>query len=325
MDAWLIALISALGAIGLVILISYITYRIVFFSDRGRQNDPYLKKVMESYAEYGDSFKDLIENLEKAPSERVYISSHDGLRLSARYYHVKDGAPLHILFHGYRSRAEFDMSGAAYECMSLGHNVLLVDQRAHGLSEGKSISFGIKERLDLAAWCSFATERFGGEVKIFIWGVSMGAATVLMSLDLPLGRNVLAAVADCPYSSPKEIIRRVGKKIHLPVSLLFPFLKLGAQLFGGFRLGAASAEKSILSAKIPVLLIHGEADTYVPCEMSEKVARLAKSVGVDLRFSKFENAPHAMSYLENSQEYGNTVRQFINEILERNDKCTSLK
>ena len=321
MEEWIIILIilsSVAALLLLALLISYLTYRIAFYSNRKSGNAAYLKKVMESYGEYAEGFEKLLKNAEESEYERVFISSCDGLKLCARYYHKEDGAPLHILFHGYRSRAEFDMSGALYECMALSHNVLLVDQRAHGVSEGKNISFGINERQDLLLWCEFARERFGCDVKIFLWGVSMGGATVLMSLDLPLPENVIGVIADCPYTSPEAIIRLVGKSIKLPVSLLFPFLRLGARLFGGFKLGTASAEKSLKEAKIPVLLIHGAADTFVPCEMSEKMAMDAVALGVDLRFLKFENAPHAMSYLENTEEYGRAAREFIQEVLERN-------
>jgi len=322
MDTWLIHLLSVLGLFLLIFGASYITYRIAFLANRNKENNVYLRRVEKCYGKYGEAFEKLTDNLASHKSERVFISSFDGLKLSARYYHIKDGAPIHILFHGYRSRADLDMVGAAYECMALSHNVLLVDQRAHGKSGGKNISFGINERQDLFAWCNFVISRFGENTEIFIWGVSMGAATVLMSLDLPLPKNVLAAVADCPYSSPEAIIRRVGKRIHLPVFLLFPFLKLGARIFAGLRLGGISAEKSLLESQIPVLLIHGEADNYVPCEMSEKMAKSAAAAGVDLRFIKFENAAHAMCYLENAEEYGCAVRGFINEILER--KCKNV-
>ena len=321
MKEWqIIALIiasSVFAVLCIVLLIAYLTYRIAFFSSGKKINDAYIKKIMENHCEYKDVFEALIKNLEECECERVYISSRDGLRLSARYYHKRDGAPVHVLFHGYRSRAEFDMSGAAFECMSLLHNVLLVDQRAHGDSEGHSISFGINERYDLKLWCDYAVERFGEDVKIFIWGVSMGAATVLMSLDLDLPKNVIGAIADCPYSSPREIIMLVGRKMHMPVRAFFPLLKLGAVIFGGFRLTNESAETSILKAKIPVLLIHGEDDNFVPCEMSRKIARSAESRGVDLRLLTFPRAHHATSYLEDKEKYGNAVRSFVNEQIER--------
>ena len=321
MENWLIALIPVLSIVFLLLLallVSYLTYRIAFYSSRKKENTAYLKKVAESYGEYGEKFEKVVKNLEDSECTRVFVTSFDGLRLSARYYHKKDGAPVQILFHGYRSRAEFDMSGAAYECMKMSHNVLLVDQRAHGFSEGGSISFGINERQDLLAWCDYARKEFGEDVTIFLWGVSMGGATVLMSLDLPLPKNVVGVVSDCPYTSPEAIIKLVGRKIKMPVALLFPFLRLGARLFGGFRLGEVSAEKSVLKAKIPVLLLHGGADTFVPCEMSEKMADAALCAGVELKFLKFENAPHAMSCFEDSEKYRTSVCEFVNKILERN-------
>ena len=249
MQEWLIALIvsSSIIALALIALLTaYLTYRLAFYSNRKKGNEAYLKKVMESYGEYGEFFEKLVKNVEEGEFTRVSIKSFDGLTLSARYFHKQDGAPLHILFHGYRSHAEFDMSGAVNECLLLSHNVLLIDQRAHGESEGKNIAFGINERRDLLTWCDYAIKSFGEDVKIILWGVSMGAATVLMSLDLPLPKNVIGAVADCPYTSPEAIIKLVGKKIKMPVALLFPFLRLGAKIFGGFRLGESCAEKSIL-------------------------------------------------------------------------------
>ena len=321
METWqivLIAVLSVFAAIVLSLVTAYVCYRIVFFSNRKKKNDAYFRKVMKHYGEYGERFDNLLKNLQDSECEKISINSRDGLLLSGKYYHKNDGGPLHILFHGYRSRAEYDMSGIAYECMSLSHNVLLVDQRAHGESSGKTISFGIKEREDLLSWCVYAKNRFGDGVKIFIWGVSMGAATVLMSLDLPLPDNVIGAVVDCPYSAPSGIINHVGKKIHAPMFLLFPFVRLGAMLFGSFRLGKISAENSLLKAEVPVLLIHGEKDGFVPCEMSEKMAKSAKNANVDLRFLKVENATHAMNYLENPEKYRKAVFEFIMEILERN-------
>ena len=321
MEAWQILLIIASSLAALVLLallIAYLTYKIAFFSDRKRGNDAYLQKNIENCGEYKGVFEELFSELEKRPYESVSLNSYDGLRLFAKYYHMKDGAPLHILFHGYRSRGELDMVGAAHECLSISHNVLLIDQRASGMSEGKTICFGIKERRDLLLWSNYAKERFGEDVKIFLWGVSMGGATVLMSLDLPLPENVIGVISDCPYSSPEAIISRVGRHMHMPVALLFPFLRLGARIFGGFRLGESSAEKSVVHAKIPVLLIHGEKDNFVPVEMSERIAAAAKSSGVDLRFLKFENATHGMSYLMNTEEYRRAVLGFIAENSERN-------
>ena len=135
--------------------------------------------------------------------------------------------------------------------------------------------------------------------------------------DLP--ENVIGVLADCGYTSPKDIIKKViSVDMHLPADLAYPFVQLGARLFGHFNIDELTPIDAVRNTKIPILLIHGDADDFVPCEMSEKMAMDAVALGVDLRFLKFENAPHAMSYLENTEEYGRAAREFIQEVLERN-------
>ena len=322
MDIPLIISIVVLSFLALVsifvFLVPYLTYKICFLSVRGKKKkkDAYAELVNAAFEPYREKFESLKASLLSREYEKCKIKSYDGLLLRAKYYKGNEGEPLHILFHGYRSSANVDFCGGAEECIKLSHSVLLVDQRAHGESEGKTISFGINEKHDLHAWVNFAISKFGKDVKIFIWGISMGAATVLMSLDKPLPENVVGAIADCPYSSPEEIIRKVGKGLHLPVGLLFPFLKLGARMFGGFRFDNSAPLLAVKSARIPILLIHGESDSYVPHYMSEKIVDAAKEAGVNLRFVSFPEAEHAMSYLSDSERYVGLVRGFIEEAME---------
>ena len=110
--------------------------------------------------------------------EPVHITAQDGTPLAARYYHHADGAPLAIIFHGYRGYATRDGLGGYTLCTALGYNVLLPDQRAHGYSGGHTITMGVKERYDARDWAVWARSHFGPEVPIFLMGVSMGAATV---------------------------------------------------------------------------------------------------------------------------------------------------
>ena len=248
----------------------YYAYRVAFFSpmkDReripstsGHQYDPYREEMARIYHQLNDR-----------PCEFVTIFSHDGLKLSGRYYHVKDGAPLDIGFHGYRSSCLTDFSGGSELSFQLKHNVLLVDERAHGKSEGRTITFGIQERQDVLSWVDYAVERFGGDVKILLYGVSMGAATVLMASELDLPENVKGIIADCPYSSPEKIIRKVAVQMGISDRLAWPFVKIGAKVYGGFDISETDAARAVKNAKVPILIIHGEADGFVPCEMSEEV------------------------------------------------------
>ena len=255
----------------------------------------------------------LYKEMEAVPYEEVYITSYDGLRLFARYYHVADGAPLQIQFHGYRGSGIRDFCGGNKLARESGQNTLLVDQRAHGRSEGDMITFGIRERYDCLAWAEYAVQRFGSDTPIFLTGISMGASTVLMASDLPLPKNVVGIIADCPYSSPEAIIRKVCGEMGFPPVLAMPFVKLGAYLFGGLRFGSYSAEDSVARSDLPILLIHGEADNFVPCEMSHKIHSACRGRH---EIHTFKDAEHGLSYLQDTPRYEKVVRAFVTSCLE---------
>lgn len=224
-------------------------------------------KIYEPYKELLEQWMHEVRNL---PHEDVEIISFDGLTLRGKYYEYEKGAPIELMMPGYRGTAERDLSGGVQRCFSLGHNAFLVDQRAGGLSDGRIISFGIKERFDCQSWAYYLADRFGKDVLIILTGISMGAATVMMTTALDLPENVVGVLADCGYTSPKAIIKKVIRQIGLPASVGYFFVRLGARVFGGFDLEAASPIAAMRTCRIPVLFVHGEADDYVPCDMSRE-------------------------------------------------------
>ena len=262
-------LLCAVAAI--LLMGGYYTYRIAFYSPK-KGRDKISTFASHKYDPYRKEINRLFCQLSDRPYEEVSIVSFDGLTLFGRYYHVKDGAPLDIGFHGYRSSALTDFAGGSELSFSMGHNLLLVDERAHGRSEGRTITFGIQERWDADSWVRYAVERFGADTEIILYGVSMGAATVLMTAGLDLPENVKGIIADCPYSSPKDIIRKVAKDMHMPDRLSWPFVKIGGRVYGGFDVDETDAARAVKQAKIPLLIIHGESDSFVPCEMSDIVS-----------------------------------------------------
>lgn len=282
---------------------SYYAYRIAFYNP---PSDPDKAPNMDGsvYEPYREEITRLYRQIRDRECEPVTIFSDDGLKLYGRYYHIRDGAPLDLGFHGYRSRSFTDFAGGSELSFEMGHNLLLVDQRAHGRSEGRTISFGIRERWDVLSWVDYSRERFGEDIPIFLYGVSMGAATVLMASGLELPENVKAIVADCPYTRPIDIILHVGKSNPLPQCLIRPFVILGAKIYGGFDLLETDAVTSVKNAKIPILIIHGESDHFVPPAMSElshpKLERIT-----------FPGADHALSFLSDTPRYRQIIRNFI--------------
>ena len=290
---------------------SYFAYRMAFHSPAGLRNK-IPSTSSPQYDPYRNRMKEIFEELSRRPSETVTIRSRDGLTLSGRYYHTAEGAPLDICFHGYKSHPFTDFSGGSGLCIEMGHNLLLIDQRAHHASEGKAITFGIQERWDALSWVDYAINRFGSDVKITLYGISMGGATVLMAAGLPLPEQVKGIIADCPYARAEDIILDVGRKMHYPPGLIRPFLHLGAFLFGGFRLNETDAVRSVRNTKVPIVIIHGEADSFVPSAMSEPVERANPQM---VRRYTFPGADHGISYLVDEQRYRRIVTDFANEIL----------
>jgi len=284
------------------------TYRIAFYISRNHPEDCRNIPNEEQYLQNRDYMRTLINEIEQVPCERVTITARDGTVLSARYYHVRDGAPVHVEMHGYRGSALRDFCGGNRATRLLGHNALLVDQRAHGESGGRSITFGVKERYDCLDWIGYVQKRFGEDTPIYLAGVSMGAATVLMAAELDLPGTVRGILADSPYSSPEAIIRKVCRDMGYPPALAFPLIRLGARVLGGFDPRECSAVAAVEKTKIPILLIHGEDDRFVPCEMSREIAAAG---GERVHFETFPEAGHGLNYIVDTQRYHRVVEEFI--------------
>lgn len=302
---------AALSAAGLTAAAAYGIYRFGFYSPRGKQNNDHNILVhMKSQEQYDNTIA-LIDSLNARPFEKVRIRSFDGLILSGRYYHTNDAAPLAILCHGYRGTPSRDFCGGANICFDMGMNVLLIEERAHCSSEGHTISFGVNERFDVLLWTQYAVERFGSEVRILLAGISMGAGTVLMASALELPENVKGILADCPFTSPADIVMHVGRSMKLPMKAAYPLACLAAEFFGGFSLTDADASEAVRSAKVPILLIHGEEDELVPCEMGKKIADANPDM---VEFHSFPGAHHGLSYVEDTPLYTRLVKTFCERI-----------
>lgn len=293
-------------AILMFFLILCYVYRIAFYKT---QNDIYNIPTGEQYDPHRQKMCELIDDLKDRPFEEVYVTSYDGLKLYGRYYHYSDGAPLDIAFHGYRGTAIRDMCGGIWLSYATGHNILLVDQRAHGKSEGHTISFGINERKDCFSWVEYARHWFGENIQILLYGVSMGATTVLMASDLDISKNVCGIIADCPYSSPKEIIKKVCKDMKYPPELVYPFVSLVARVFGGFKLDETTAEKAVKNSNIPILILHGDDDRFVPDAMSKVIADARDNI----ERHTFSNAAHGISGIVYTEQYNMIVLEFIRD------------
>ena len=249
-----------------------------------------------------------------APYEEVSITSHDGLKLTGKYYHLRDGAPLEIQCHGYKGNAIRDFSGAWQMAKAAGHNVLLINQRCHGGSEGHTITFGILERRDVMGWIRYANQRFGN-VPTLLSGVSMGAATVLMVAGMELPGNIRGIIADCPYDAPANIIRKVlGQDMGMPVKVVYPLIRMGGMLYGKFNLNTDSPIAAVQRSTVPILLIHGDDDRFVPYPMSCNIHAAAPET---VEFHTIPGAGHALNYVTDPSAYTRIVNTFYEKVFSK--------
>lgn len=307
----MLPLIVILLLAAIILAALYIVYRIAFYPVPLKGDTTLSALDNPQFRAQKDRIHRMITDMAALPYEEVSIIARDGVRLTGRYYHSREGAPLDIGFHGYRGSIDRDFCGGAQISLSLGHNVLLVNERSQNGSEGRCITFGILERLDCLDWLAYANRRFDTP-PITLYGVSMGAATVLMATELGLGDNVRGIIADSPYSAPLDIICQVGKaNMGLPPALTAVLATAAARIYGKFPLRAAAAAEAVKKATVPILIIHGENDHFVPCGMSDIIARNCTS---PLQLETFPDAEHGLSFLADTPRYERAVREFMTSL-----------
>ncbi len=262
------------------------------------------------FAEFSESIPLAAQWLRKHHAEDVFTVSHDGLRLAGKWVPA-EGRPKGtiILFHGYRSHYLNDFAAIFSMYHSMGLNLLLVRQRSHGESEGKYITFGVRERQDVRTWVEFHNRTHGMD-NVFLGGLSMGASTVLFAAELELPPNVRAITADCGFTCPKDIMAQViRKRFHLPPAPVLPLIDFWARILGGFSISECDSRKILTHARLPILFIHGKADGFVPCGMSQE--------GYDACCSQkelylVEGADHGRSYLYEPERLTAGLVDFFN-------------
>ena len=306
-----VVLLCVLLVAALVLLVALAAFLVTFYVPKRKpkaDGEPSIPPG-KIYEPYRDTMLAWMKETKALPHEEVSVRSFDGLKLCGKYYEYAPGAPIELMFHGYRGSADRDLCGGVQRCFALGRSALIVDQRTSGSSGGRVISFGVNERRDCLTWVDFMIRHFGPEVKIILCGISMGAATVLMAAGEPLPPNVIGVLADCGYTSARDIIKKVIRQINLP-QFLYPFVKLGARVYGGFDLEETSPEEALKRCRVPVIFFHGEADDFVPCEMSrlnyEACSAAKKLVTVP-------GAGHGLSYLVDREGYLAALEEFAPE------------
>ncbi len=309
----MIYLYIVLGIIGGLLLLFllglFVIYHGSFYTPHKNQNDDFaLTPATEILGINYDIIK-LIQAILDVPYVDAYIKSFDHKRLHARVYKNKKSKKVVIMCHGYRGTGIRDFSGAGKYIIDKGYNVILIDERGHGESKGHSITFGVREHKDVLSWVNYAYEEFGQDIELILMGISMGAASVLFAAEhLPKPAKI---IADCPYSTPKEIINEtIQTTLKLNPRIMFPIANLSLIIFGHTSLNQLDASKSVKNSKCKVMIIHGDKDTIVPHQFSERIYYENED---KVRYELFPNTDHGVSFVTDTKRYKRILDEFLED------------
>lgn len=265
------------------------------------ENYPYLKPWVDSL-NHASALKD------------TFIKANDGTRLHA--YHIAANRPTAktaVIVHGYTDNAiRMLMIGYLYN-HDLNYNVLLPNLRDTGLSDGNYIQMGWLDRLDVMQWMEVANQTYGDSTQMVVHGISMGAATTMMVSGEPQPPYVKCFVEDCGYTAVwDEFAYQLKRDFKLPQFPLMYTTNLLCRLKYGWDFEQASALKQVAKCHLPMLFIHGDADTYVPTRM---VYELYEAKPQPKELWIVPGAAHALSYKDDTKEYVAKVRQFVDRYI----------
>ena len=248
--------------------------------------------------------------LRDGAAETVAIDSFDGTHLVGHIHRAEKPKRIIVAMHGWRSSWSRDFAVISPFFWENDSTVLYAEQRGQGMSDGAFMGFGMVERHDCVAWVNYAVEHISSELPIYLVGVSMGASTVLMaSGDEKLPPNVHGIIADCGFTSAKEIWRHVSTdNLHLAFEgLVEKEATALCKKWLALEPDAYSTLDAMAVCKTPILFIHGKNDGFVPCSMSEENYAACKA---PKRILLVDGADHGLSYIVDQATYEAEVLDF---------------
>lgn len=307
------SLFTVLGAMIGLALIYFLIGGLCFFLNtfKRRDSDVYGVAPDEGASEQKkmryEARRNAIDYVNTLSCEEMEIESFDGTKLVGRLYCAeKSEGRLVICVHGYNSNGKRCFGAFVPEFNNLNLDVLVVDDRAHGDSEGKYTGFTVLDRIDVKCWVEMMKPRYD---DIYLFGTSMGASTVgLVAADMP---EIAGLIFDCGFTSPIEAFRtKVKDKI--PPFLYEPvffFGRMWSKIILGFYFKKVSTLEAMKDVKCPVLFVQGGNDKIVPQEMAEQLFEACGSE--NKRLEIFEEAEHSACFYVDKERYLSLLEEFF--------------
>ena len=254
------------------------------------------------------------EWLNQQATEELCIESFDNLKLRGILLKGNNSKNCVICIHGYTSCGINDFCSISKFYHKHNFNVIIVDDRNHGKSDGKYTGFGVLDRFDALKWIEYAVQRFGPDVNIFLHGISMGGATVLMTSGLDLPKNVKAIISDCGFTSVYDVFSHVLKRdYHIPKFPIMNLTELMTKKKAGYGFRDVNTLDEVAKTKVPILFIHGDIDDFVPVWMSEQNYEACNS---EKELLLVKGADHAEAYYVDTSAYENAIKKMIDRYAE---------
>ncbi len=317
MEWYVTVLLIVLGFILLSLIIwpliaLYFFNRTIPRSDGAMSTDEADKMMGTHWGQFTDFLKERKAWMTAQSLEHITVTSKDGLKLSGDYLENDPKSKrLVIAFHGYRSKGLNEYSAFAEFYSRIRCNMLIVDERGHGDSEGEYIGFGVLDRWDAVKWIEYAVKRFGSDCEIILHGISMGASTVLMASSLDLPKNVKCIVADCAFTNAYDVFAHVLKAwYHMPKFPILNLAEIPLKKKAGYGYRDCSTLDSVSQTDIPVLFIHGGKDTFVPTWMSRENYKACVS---PKELLIVDDASHGESYFMETERCEKAITELINK------------
>lgn len=303
--------------LGGIVLLTVLSGIYIFVIGFVRQKDvPWLIESEVRKSPFGQYYPHIAaanQWIHKHKSYGITTQSSDGLKLHALWIPANNPRGTVLLAHGYRSTYLVDFGPALDYYHSLGLNLLIPDQRAHGESEGKLITLGVKESRDMMLWVEYHNAHFGA-APLILSGLSMGASTVIYMTGMQPPENVKGVIADCGFTSPAEILSAVFRRVtHLPALPALWITDLLARMTAGISLWQCDSRKILSECKIPIVMIHGKEDGFVPCEMTKQAYDACMS---PKRLLLVDGADHGVSFIVAKDAYISMIQSFLEDILD---------
>lgn len=269
-------------------------------------------KTNDFLRERYDGLVEWIDSMQAVGALRdTFIVNDKGLRLHALYASCDSAQGTAVLVHGFTDNARRMMMFGRLYRDSLHFNIIAPEHQRHGKSEGSSIQMGWLDRLDIERWISVADSLWPSS-PIYLHGLSMGGATVMMCSGDSLLPSVRGIIEDCGYTSVwDEFAGEIKNQFHLPPHPLMDVASLLCQWRYGWNFREASSLEQVRRSTLPMLFIHGENDTFVPTAMVHPLYE-AKTKGYK-RLWLAPGSEHARSFHDHPQEYFKEMKNFINK------------